>query len=118
MAGDWGGHCPAHWRVAPAAGRALTIRHTAAQGLRLRAVADHAPLAVAAVRMAADDQTAVPLPEDVFQLLEGGKEETACVGWGWGVVPSPAPPCLRQGLDMSGGRRGAAGDVLTWLLRK
>lgn len=118
MAGDWGGHCPAHWRVAPAAGRALTIRHTAAQGLRLRAVADHAPLAVAAVRMAADDQTAVPLPEDVFQLLEGGKEETACVGWGWGVVPLPAPPCLRQGLDVSGGRRGAAGDVLTWLLRK
>lgn len=81
----------------PVAGRALTIRHTASQGLRLRAVAGQAPLAVAAVRMAADDQTAVPLPEDVFQLLHGGKEETACVGWGWGVVPSPAPPASDRG---------------------
>ena len=81
----------------PAAGRALTVGHTAAQGLRLRAVAGHAPLAVAAVGMAADDQAAVPLPEDVFQLLRGGKEETARVGWGRGAVPSPAPPASDRG---------------------
>ena len=83
------------------AGRALTVRHTAAQGLRLRGVTGHGPLAVAAVRMAADNQMPVPLPADVLQLLHGGKGERERAKAGIrGAVPSPAPPCLRRGLDV------------------
>lgn len=47
-------------------GGALTVRHAVAQGLWLLGVTGHAPPAVAAVRMAADDQVAVPLPADVL----------------------------------------------------
>lgn len=82
------------------AGRALTVRHTAAQGLRLQGVTGHGPLAVAAVRMAADNQTAVPLPADVLQLLHGGKRERVREGWDQGCGSIACPPCLRRGLDV------------------
>lgn len=46
-----------------------TVRLAAAQGLLSLGVSGYRPLAIAAVRMAADNQTAIPLPADVLQLL-------------------------------------------------
>lgn len=102
--GDWlgtGRDTARHWRSGPGGGQGTDHKAHSCAGLRLRAVADHAPLAVAAVRMAADDQTAVPLPEDVSSCLRVGKKKQRARA---GVVPSPAPLPGRQGLDVSGGR--------------
>lgn len=93
-------------RWSQVAGRALTVRHTAVQGLRLLAVAGHGPLAVAAVGVAADNQTAVPLPANVLQLLCSGKgaRETARAGVGGGgsIACAPTP---QTGLHVLHGAR-------------
>lgn len=62
------------------AGGALTVRLTAPRGLPLRGVGGRWPLAVAAVGMAADNQTAVSLPAHVLQLLRGRTRREPRVG--------------------------------------
>lgn len=100
------------------AGRALTVRHTAAQGLRLQGVTGHGPLAVAAVRMAADNQMAVPLPADVLQLLHGGKGERVREGWDQGCGSIACTPMSQMGARCVMWGLGEPCGTPTWLLRK
>lgn len=104
-------------------GRALTVRHVAAQGLRWLGVGGHRPLVIAAVRMAADNQAAVPLPAHVLQLLRGGEAESA--GWDQGGSPLARTPTPRHMGCMGYAGSGRATWRLplsqappTWLLRK
>lgn len=57
----------------------------------------HRPLAIAAIRMAADNQAAIPLPADTVQLLPGRKGRECRLGSGrWSH--HPCPQALAQGL--------------------